>query len=165
MIEQKDTTSKLKEFRRKYRQELRFVLLFTTLLVGFFMLINNKTVADNVVLPITVAETYVASLVLNTAWVGYPIDSGLTCSLAPRATPFAWKSRTTVMECMSRLFFWSPLLPFKYPGVARSGGSYSALRCSTSLMRCAWSVYSSLVPPIPMRPLSSFTRPSGSTCW
>lgn len=72
MIEQKDTTSKLKEFRRKYRQELRFVLLFTTLLVGFFMLINNKTVADNVVLPITVAETYVASLVLNTAWVGYP---------------------------------------------------------------------------------------------
>jgi len=70
MIGQNEETSKIKAFFQEYRAEIKFVSIFTIGLVIAFLLVNNKRFADNFIRPITVAETFVASKVLNL--IGYP---------------------------------------------------------------------------------------------
>ncbi len=65
MIGHRDKASKIKTFIQEYRAEIKFVLIFSIGLVIAFLLVNNRLVANHVIKPITVAETYVASLALN----------------------------------------------------------------------------------------------------
>ena len=65
MISQSENNSKVKTFLQDYRQEIKFVLIFTVGLVVSFKLVYNDYVANRVIKPITVAESYVASKVLN----------------------------------------------------------------------------------------------------
>lgn len=70
MITKKDTSSRLSSFFKEYRAEIKFVAIFGFGLVFFFLLINNRFVAEHVVMPVTVAETYVASQALEL--IGFP---------------------------------------------------------------------------------------------
>ena len=70
MIGQNDKDSRIKAFIQDYRPEIKFVLIFCVGLVAAFIIIHRPIVAENVIRPITVAETYVASKVLNL--IGFP---------------------------------------------------------------------------------------------
>ncbi len=70
MIGHNEKGSKVKSFIQDYRPEIKFVLIFSVGLIVSFILVNNKFVAENVIKPITEAETYVASVVLNL--IGFP---------------------------------------------------------------------------------------------
>jgi len=70
MISQSERKSKLVHFWQEYRPEIKFVLIFVIGLIIAFKLIYNDFVAKNIIEPITVAETWVASKVLNV--VGFP---------------------------------------------------------------------------------------------
>ena len=70
MIGDRDNTSRIKSFIQEYRPEIKFVLIFTIGLLISFMLVYNQTVANHIIRPITVAETYVASKVLTV--MGFP---------------------------------------------------------------------------------------------
>lgn len=65
MIGQTEKKSKVSLFWQEYRQEIKFVLIFVIGLLIAFKLVYNDFIADNVIEPITVAETWVASKVLN----------------------------------------------------------------------------------------------------
>ena len=71
MIGQIENKSKFNSFIQDYRPEIKFVLTFSIGLVVSFLIINQKTMADHVVKPITVAETYIASQVLSHV-LGFP---------------------------------------------------------------------------------------------
>ncbi len=70
MIDQNPKGSKLSQFFREYRQEIKFFVTFSTILVSTYLLLNTNLVADNISRPLTVAETYVAAKVLNV--IGFP---------------------------------------------------------------------------------------------
>ena len=70
MIGHDGNESKVQAFIQEYRPEIKFVLTFCIGLTISFLLIQNKTVANNVIRPITVAETYVASKILTV--IGFP---------------------------------------------------------------------------------------------
>jgi len=70
MIGQDERKSKIASFIQDYRPEIKFVLIFSIGLIVSFLLVNNKTVANNVIRPITVVETYVASQALKL--MGFP---------------------------------------------------------------------------------------------
>ena len=69
MIGHSDKDNKLKAFIKEFRPEINFVLIFVTGLVVLFLLVNNPMVADTVIEPITVAETWVAGKILGV--IGY----------------------------------------------------------------------------------------------
>lgn len=69
MIGHSESDSRIKSFIRDYRPEIKFVTIFSVGLVTCFLLVNQSWVANNIVKPITVAEAYVASVVLNS--IGY----------------------------------------------------------------------------------------------
>jgi exosortase H (IPTLxxWG-CTERM-specific) len=70
MIGHADSDSRIRKFIRDYRPEIKFVTIFTVGLVVAFLLVNQPWVGENIIKPITVAEAYVASVVLE--WIGYP---------------------------------------------------------------------------------------------
>lgn len=70
MISEREQESKLMAFMREYRQEIKFVTIFIVGVTVCFLLVYNDFVANNVVKPITTAEAFVASKVLNV--IGYP---------------------------------------------------------------------------------------------
>jgi len=72
MLDPSQKKSRFQEIWHEYRSEIKFVSTFVIGLVACFFLINNEKVADAVVKPITVFETYIASQVLNLDIVGYP---------------------------------------------------------------------------------------------
>lgn len=79
MIDQKDKDSKFSSFVREYRPEIKFVLTFTIGLVLAFLFIHNEWVGENIIKPLTVVETIIASHVLN--WIGFPnVQDGLYVS-------------------------------------------------------------------------------------
>ncbi len=71
MIGQTEKNSKIKSFIQDYRPEIKFVLIFTIGLAISFMLINNRFVANHLIKPITVVESYIASKAL-THILGFP---------------------------------------------------------------------------------------------
>lgn len=72
MISETEKDSKFRLFLREYRAEIKFVLIFTIGLLISFKLVYNKTVGDYIILPVTVAETYVASKILASPIFDYP---------------------------------------------------------------------------------------------
>ena len=65
MIGQNEKKSKLNRFWQDYHPEIKFVLIFVIGLIIAFKLVYNDFIANNVIQPITVAETWIASKVLN----------------------------------------------------------------------------------------------------
>lgn len=65
--QQKD--SKLKAFIKEFRQEINFVLIFSTGLIICFLVIYTDTVAAKLTKPLTVMETAISSEILNI--IGY----------------------------------------------------------------------------------------------
>jgi exosortase/archaeosortase family protein len=79
MIEQNTTDTKFKAFVQSYRQEIKFVLIFTIGIIVCFQLIYHPFVANNIIKQITVLETVIAAQILEL--IGYPnIQSGLFIS-------------------------------------------------------------------------------------
>jgi exosortase/archaeosortase family protein len=79
MIDQSDQDSRLLTFWREYRQEINFVLIFSIGLLIAFKLVYNETVAELIIKPITIAEAWVASQVLEligyaNTQIGYQIN-------------------------------------------------------------------------------------------
>ena len=69
MIDQNQTDSKFSQFLQEYRQEIKFVLIFSIGLVLIFNIIYTDWMAEHVTRPITKAETVVASKILSV--IGY----------------------------------------------------------------------------------------------
>lgn len=65
MISQSANKSKLYLFWQEYKPEIKFVLIFVIGLIIAFKLVYNDFVAKNIIEPITVAETWVASKALH----------------------------------------------------------------------------------------------------
>ncbi|PIE02482.1 MAG: hypothetical protein CSA81_06595 [Acidobacteria bacterium] len=72
MIDPSHKKNRFQEIWHDYRSEIKFVTIFVVGLVAAFFFINNEKVASTVVKPITVAETKIASVVLNLSVVGFP---------------------------------------------------------------------------------------------
>ncbi|MCB1052495.1 MAG: archaeosortase/exosortase family protein [Acidobacteria bacterium] len=70
MISEAHSKGKISAFVKEYRVEINFVVIFILGVLLAFFAVNNKWAGDNITYPITVAETFVASKVLNV--VGYP---------------------------------------------------------------------------------------------
>ena len=86
MIGQPESKSKLKAFLQEYRQEIKFVIIFSVGVVASFFVVNNETISNAIFKPVTVAETFLASIVLN--WIGYPNSHSGTFILGEAGNPF-----------------------------------------------------------------------------
>ena len=65
MIGEKEKGSKIAAFYQEYRQEIKFVATFSIGLLLIFLFIHNDFVADNIIKPITVVESVIASYALD----------------------------------------------------------------------------------------------------
>lgn len=76
MIDQSEKDSKLNFFFQEYRQEIKFVLIFSIGLVLIFNILYTDWMAKHVTQPITQVEAAIASKILNL--IGYEnVQSGL----------------------------------------------------------------------------------------
>ena len=115
MIDQKDNTSRFKSFHRKYRPEIKFVLIFSILLGVSFKLVYNKTVADSVILPITIAETYVAGLVLNSPILNHPNRQKGNVLIGTKGNPFRMEVRNNCNGVYESIVFLAAFIAIQIP--------------------------------------------------
>ena len=121
MISQQEKQSKFQAFLKDYRQEIKFVLIFTIGLIVSFKLVYNEKVAENVILPITVAETYVAAKVLGV--IGFPNEQkgNLISSKDPATKYFRMEVRNNCNGIYESIVFLMAFIAIQIPWWRKMG--------------------------------------------
>ncbi len=113
MIDQNPKGSKLAQFFREYRQEIKFFGIFTTILVVTYLLLNTDAVADRVSRPLTVGETFIAAKILNV--VGFPNDQRELYISGTQGNPFRMQVLNTCNGLFESVIFLAAFFAIQIP--------------------------------------------------